>query len=151
MQFKLVSVQFVIVSLQSHVIIITVTRAGVPQKCLLHSREVQEDTILSRTADRHWGLSITSCGMLTSIISPEKKQSKCTSDRLLPYNGKIRNAWSYYSTPPVFKLPCLIKHRAKLTCTPLYITVTFISRVVISHFILSVISLNPKYLCRLLS
>ena len=40
-----------------HVIIITVTRAGRPQKRLLDSREVQEDFILSKTADRLRGLS----------------------------------------------------------------------------------------------
>jgi len=55
--FKLVSVRFVIVSLQSHDIIITVTRAGGPHKCLLHSQEVQEEPVLCRTVDRFWDLS----------------------------------------------------------------------------------------------
>lgn len=144
MQFRLVSVRFVIVSLQSHVIIITVTRAGGQQRCLFRSREVKEDSILSRMADLLWSLYITSCRTVTRIISPEKKRSNCTSDRLLPYNGKIKNAWSYYSTPPVLKSSCLIKHRVNLTCTPLYVTVTFTSRVNIPHFIVSRCRFKPK-------
>jgi hypothetical protein len=86
------------------------------------------------------------CRMVMRIISPEKKRSKCTSYSLLPCNGKIKKAWSYNSTPPVFKPSCLIQHKANLTFTPLYITVTFTSWVYIAQFVLSVVALNPKYL-----
>ena len=61
------------------------------------------------------GVRLTSWRLVTRIISPEKKRPKCTPDRLLPYNGKIKNAWSYYSTPPDFMPPCLTS-RQRASC-----------------------------------
>jgi hypothetical protein len=34
-------------------------------------------------------------------LSLEVKRSRCESDHSLPYSAKMKNAWSYTSTPPL--------------------------------------------------
>jgi hypothetical protein len=48
-------------------------------------------------------------------FSTEVKRSGCEANYSLPPSAKVKDAWSYTSTPPyVFEACCLIKHRTRL-------------------------------------
>jgi hypothetical protein len=49
--------------------------------------------------------------------SPEVKRSGSEADHSPPSRAEAKNAWSYTSTPYVFKAWCLVKHWDNFTFT----------------------------------